>query len=105
MREHDDAILREFAALVRAAYPEARIWAFGSRVRGDADPDSDLDVCVVVGDDREHAARTVQDAAWEVGYRHGLVVSALCYTESDFTLPPRQASPLVRHILGQGVVA
>lgn len=105
MRDHDEAILREFAALVRQAFPEARIWAFGSRARGDAGSESDLDVCVVVGDSREHAARTVQDAAWEVGFRRGLVIAALCYTESDFTQPPRQASPLMRHILSQGVAA
>lgn len=44
----DRRMLHEFAARVRERQPHARVWAFGSRARGDAAPDSDLDLCVVV---------------------------------------------------------
>ena len=36
MTAHDRSILEIFAARVRQHFPEARIWAFGSRARGDA---------------------------------------------------------------------
>jgi predicted nucleotidyltransferase len=48
MSDHDHRILEIFAAQVRQQFPEARIWAFGSRARGDATWESDLDVCVVL---------------------------------------------------------
>jgi predicted nucleotidyltransferase len=37
MKPSDRKILKQFAERVRAIFPEARIWAFGSRARGDAD--------------------------------------------------------------------
>ncbi|HEX3884499.1 MAG TPA: nucleotidyltransferase domain-containing protein [Stellaceae bacterium] len=46
----DDPILTRFAAEVRAAYGDRveRIVLFGSRARGDHEPDSDYDVAVFI---------------------------------------------------------
>ena len=44
----DCQILKEFSVRVRQQFPDTQIWAFGSRARGDAQPDSDFDICVVV---------------------------------------------------------
>ena len=105
MREPDSMILREFVGRVRRVFPEARVWAFGSRARGDASAESDFDVCVVIPDSGGDAKAQIQRFAWEVGFGHGLVITALCYTEAEFTQGPRSAGPLVRTILAEGVVA
>jgi hypothetical protein len=42
---------------------------FGSRARGDAAPDSDFDVFVVVGDDRVSAEDQLIDIAFDEVYR------------------------------------
>lgn len=42
--------LAPLLARIRAAYQPEEIWLFGSRARGDARPDSDWDVFVVVPD-------------------------------------------------------
>lgn len=42
--------LTPLLARIRAAYHPEEIWLFGSRARGDARPDSDWDVFVVVPD-------------------------------------------------------
>lgn len=47
MTRQDRQILNQFVEKVRLKIPDAQIWAFGSRVRGEAKPDSDLDICVV----------------------------------------------------------
>jgi uncharacterized protein len=47
----DDRILAELVRrLVKAFHPE-RIFLFGSKARGDASPDSDYDLLVLVGDE------------------------------------------------------
>jgi len=48
MKQEDKKILDEFAARVRAIFPHAQLWAFGSRARGKAEWDSDFDVCIVL---------------------------------------------------------
>ena len=44
----DRELLDAFARQVRLIEPRAAVWAFGSRARGSADSESDLDLCVVV---------------------------------------------------------
>lgn len=52
----DRALVEEaLRRLVPACRPE-RVWLFGSRARGDATPDSDLDLMVVVPDERSRDA-------------------------------------------------
>lgn len=51
-------------ACLLAAFPEAQgVYAFGSRVRGEAGPDSDLDLAVLVG------PRADPLAIWEAAHR------------------------------------
>ena len=46
-----EAQLRQLAAEIRAEIPEAEVRLFGSHARGDARPDSDIDLLITVSDD------------------------------------------------------
>ncbi|MBM5818037.1 MAG: nucleotidyltransferase domain-containing protein [Cyanobacteria bacterium K_Offshore_surface_m2_239] len=46
-----EALLRQLAAEIREEIPEAEVRLFGSRARGDARPDSDIDLLITVSDD------------------------------------------------------
>ncbi|MBW1863147.1 MAG: nucleotidyltransferase domain-containing protein, partial [Deltaproteobacteria bacterium] len=48
MSKQDRKILDQFTSLVRERFPDARIWAFGSRARGNATWESDFDICIVL---------------------------------------------------------
>ena len=105
MADRDRKILDQFAARVRDQYPDAEVWAFGSRARGDATWESDLDVCVV-DDNLTHADEyTIGDIAWEVGFKHGLVIIPICFTREAFKHGPMSASTLVANILREGIAA
>ena len=58
----------EAAALVRQVLPTARVWAFGSRVRGTARPGSNLDLLIDAGrpltlDERARLSETFEQSA------------------------------------------
>ncbi|MEK6607271.1 MAG: nucleotidyltransferase domain-containing protein [Myxococcota bacterium] len=60
---------------------------FGSRARGDADPDSDIDVAVVVRDLTEPERTEVIDLAleaWRATGRSGPLVSPLVWSDREF---------------------
>ena len=95
--------LREFAELVRRQFPSARIRAFGSRARGKATRESDLDVCVIVDRMDESVDQQIRDMAWSVGFENGLVISTIPYSREEFEKGPCSESPLVRVILREGV--
>jgi predicted nucleotidyltransferase len=73
-RPADRQIVRTFAARVRESEPDARLWAFGSGARGDADHESDLDVCVVLPRVTLGLRQRIREAASDVGYAHGLEI-------------------------------
>jgi uncharacterized protein len=53
----DDPVLQEIVRRLRETYRPLRIYLFGSVARGDAGPDSDYDICVVVPDDAPRELR------------------------------------------------
>ncbi|WP_411875811.1 nucleotidyltransferase domain-containing protein [Vulcanococcus limneticus] len=55
----DEPLLRTITAEIQAAIPGAEVLLFGSRARGTARPDSDLDLLVTVPD-----ALNLDRAAW-----------------------------------------
>ncbi|MGH7468015.1 MAG: nucleotidyltransferase domain-containing protein [Longimicrobiales bacterium] len=105
MSPTDLAILHEFAARVRQLEPRAQLLAFGSRARGDAHPDSDLDVCVIVPRRTTELRRAVQNAAWETGFEHARVIATVLLEQDDFEAGPMSASTLVANIRAEGVAA
>jgi len=53
----NESKLDEIVDRLKQAYQPERIYLFGSHARGDAGPDSDLDILVVVADDAQEERR------------------------------------------------
>lgn len=105
MTAEDRAILDEFAARVREIEPRARIWAFGSRARGEARSDSDFDVCTVLPEVSPELEEEVRRSAWEIAFEHGRVMPVVVLSEEEFERGPTSASTLVANIRREGIAA
>ena len=103
MTARDRQILDQFVDKVRLKIPDAQIWVFGSRARGDAQPDSDLDICVVTETMSREQEDIIDYAAWEVGFEHELFVQTLKYSRDQFENSPRVVSPLFQNIRKEGI--
>ena len=101
----DQVILEELASNIRSRFPTARVWAFGSRARGNAGEDSDLDICVVLETLDRTNWKTISDIAWEVGFQHEVLITTVKFSRQQFEESPCVASPLIHNILTEGIAA
>jgi len=99
----DQECLDLFTNSVRSLYPDAAVWAFGSRVRGEEHKDSDLDICIVLEEVDWETRRKISDIAWEIGFERDRLLSTVVFSKDDFENGPPSASPLVRSIRDEGV--
>jgi len=103
--QEDRKILAEFSARVRRVLPGAKIWAFGSRARGIATWESDLDTCIVLDRVDETIDRQIRDIAWEVGFENDRVITTVVFDAEQFERGPMSESTLVATILQEGIAA
>jgi len=101
----DEKIFSQFAAEVRKKFPAAKIWAYGSRVRGDATVESDLDVCVVVDKLDDESDSAIMEIAWQIGFENDVIISTVTYSKKEFEAGPCSESGLVQNILIYGIAA
>lgn len=105
MSEQDRSILDQFTSLVRERFPDARIWAFGSRARGNATWESDFDICIVLNQVNQEKDRWIRDIAWEVGFENERVITTVVFDFDQFENGPMSESTLVANVLQEGVAS
>ena len=84
-RLHDDPALAEIVRRLVEAYCPERVYLFGSKARGDAGPDSDYDLLLVVPDDapqERRASRLAYEVLWGVGAAADVLVCTHSYFEA-----------------------
>ena len=96
-------ILEAFKKLVATKATIKRLVLFGSRARGDADPDSDMDIVVVLDRRTPEMESWVSDCAWEAGIDCGIVVCPIVYSADEWEKEPVQFSSFARAVKEEGI--
>lgn len=99
-----DAVL-ELAARLRARWGEdlVALRLFGSRARGEADAESDVDVAVVLEHVDWKTKCAVIDLAADVGLEHDLLLSPTVFDRATYERWRRQERPLAMDIEREGI--
>lgn len=105
MIKKDRKILKEFADRVHDHFPDARIWAFGSRAKGEATWESDFDMFIVLNEVDHKIDRRIRDIAWEVGFANERVITTILLDKEQFEYGPMSESTIVGNILREGISA
>ena len=103
MLEREIKIIEKFKALVsmRAKVHEVRV--FGSRARGDATEESDLDVLVVV-DYLDHSIeKYISDCAWESGFSENIIIMPITISIDTLKNSPIRKSSFIKNVHREGI--
>lgn len=96
----DPALVEAVRRLVEAYRPE-RVYLFGSVARGEAGPDSDYDLLLVVPDDSPPERRRSR-LAYEVLWGTGVAADVLVWTESQCESRKHLPTSLPATVLREG---
>ena len=83
--------------------PITKVIVFGSRARGSATAESDLDILIVVPQRTPQMMTLIDDIAWEVGLSSDVVISPLVLGEKELEQGWMSATPLARAIVMEGI--
>lgn len=97
-------LAREAKEKLAQHIPVFEVRLFGSRARGDATPESDVDIYIETTSLTRPQRRLVSDILWEIGFDHGVVVAPVVFSREDLENGPLSSSPLYRTIKREGVL-
>ena len=91
--------LRQIKQAVHEVEPGANLWLFGSYARGDARPESDWDVLVLLDGpvDRDRK-QTLRHRLFELELESGEAISARIYSRAEWQSEPRHSSSFAQNV-------
>ena len=97
------AIARKFKELIINKVPVRDVKVFGSRARGTAVNESDLDVLVTVTNLNHEIDHYISDCAWEAGFPEDVVIVPIVVDQHEIEDGPLSESPFIRTIQREGI--
>ncbi|MEK6655811.1 MAG: nucleotidyltransferase domain-containing protein [Nitrospirota bacterium] len=103
-REKD--IINEFKSKVAEAYPDEviNIIVFGSKARGDASEESDIDILVVTASDDWQMADKIRDIGYYLELENNLVLSIQVVGQDHVKYLKKIRSQFIRNVEREGII-
>lgn len=107
MNERDKALILEFKKRLPSELEKhlKRLIVFGSRVRGEASEESDLDVIALVDEKTPEVEKKLEDIVYQVMWDHDFkpIISLKVFSESHFYSAFNRGFSFYHHVEKEGI--
>lgn len=91
--------LRQIKQAVHEIEPDVDLWLFGSHARGDARPESDWDIFILLGGPVDSERRNrLREHLHDLELKEGEVISSRIYNRDEWHSEPRRSSSFARNV-------
>jgi len=95
--------MQEVLEEIRSAYDVAQIIVFGSLARGEDDPQSDIDICIILNSRAERSLLIGREIRLQMFRRLNRAIDILVYDKSEFEQRRDAGASLEQTISREGV--
>jgi predicted nucleotidyltransferase len=104
MTDHKGALLCRIREAIHDVEPSARVILYGSRARGDAQPDSDWDILVLLDGPMEpHRTAAIRHRLFHLELEVDIIVSVIVLSHEAWDSPLSCAMPFHANVVREGV--
>ena len=103
MNDKDLQIVERFKELVSRKVKIHKLQVFGSRARGDASAESDIDVLIVVEQLDHSIGKYISECAWEAGFPEDVIVMPVTISLDTLRNSPIRESVFIKNVYREGI--
>lgn len=99
----EKAALLELKKSIKQKYVLVDFKLFGSKVKGDSDRESDLDVLIVLETLDWKTEKAIFELCFEVGLKYDLLLSPIVYSKDEYESSPNKITPFYLSVEKEGI--
>ena len=99
-------VIEEFKKKIQEQYPEEQVYLtlFGSRARGEAEKESDMDILVVIRSEDWKLGDRIRELGYQLELRHGIVLSIQVMSRRHVEQLKAIGSQFLQEVEREGIV-
>ncbi|NIA28393.1 MAG: nucleotidyltransferase domain-containing protein [Actinobacteria bacterium] len=98
-------LIKKIKKQIKHTYPNAQIYLFGSRARGDAGKESDWDFLILL--DRQVSEKEkleIRYSLYEIEWESDQVINSVIHSKNEWNLPMMKAMPFHQNVMKEGTL-